>query len=126
MLTAHAEKVGEIIILHLQGRIVRGAEIATLCSAVMECDASVLVLDLAGINLIDAGGLGAMLELRDLTQSKGIEFRLTNVTQLVQQVFQITHLDSVFEISPVERTFTDAVAIRPEHDAESVCACVYQ
>jgi anti-anti-sigma factor len=122
MLKAHAEKVGDIITLHLQGRIVRGAEIAALRSEVMECDASVLVLDLAGIDLIDAGGLGAMLELRDWTRSKGIEFRLINVNQLVQQVFEITRLDSVFKISPMERTFTDAVAIQPEHDAEAVCA----
>jgi anti-anti-sigma factor len=71
-----------------------------LHSAVLaQVDASVVVLDLARVNTIDAGGLGVMLELREHTESKGIELRLENVTKLVRQILEITKLDSVFEIS---------------------------
>ena len=66
-----------------------------------QTDASVFVLDLARVNTIDAGGLGLMLELRQQTQSRGIEFRLKNVTKLVRQVLEITRLDSVFEMTAV-------------------------
>jgi anti-anti-sigma factor len=61
-----------------------------------------VVLDLAQVALIDASGLGALLELREWTQSMGIEFRLMNIRKLVQQVFEITRLDTVFEISSPE------------------------
>jgi anti-sigma B factor antagonist len=62
-------------------------------------DVSTVVLDLARVNRIDAGGLGVLLELREQSQGKGIEFKLMNVTKLVKQVLEITRLDSVFEIS---------------------------
>jgi len=60
-----------------------------------ERDASVVVIDLARVGIIDAGGLGLMLELRQRTESSGIEFRLKNVTKLVKEVLEITRLESV-------------------------------
>ena len=61
-------------------------------------EASTVVLDLGGVSTIDAHGLGMMLQLREATETKGIEFRLVNVTQLVRRILEITRLDSVFEI----------------------------
>jgi len=58
----------------------------------------VVVLDFARVELIDARGLGVLLELQEFTQSRGIEFRLINVNSLVQQVLNISRLNSVFEI----------------------------
>jgi anti-anti-sigma regulatory factor len=40
-----------------------------------------------------------LLELREFTQAKGIEFKLVNVPQLVQHVSEITCLNTVFKIS---------------------------
>ena len=57
-----------------------------------------VVLDFARVELIDARGLGVLLELQEFTQSRGIEFRLINVNSLVQQVLNISRLNSVFEI----------------------------
>ena len=61
---------------------------------------SVIVLDLARVDTIDARGQGVMLELRRQTESRGIRFRLMNVNRLVRRVLEITRLDSVFEIIP--------------------------
>lgn len=97
MLKVYEKKSGDVTILCLQGQLVTG-EAETLREAVLsQFDALALVLDLRGVSRIDAGGLGVLLELRAHTLSKGIEFGLTNVTRLVQQVLEITHLDSVFE-----------------------------
>ena len=99
MLKVYAKNLGDIAILCLQGRVVRG-ETAALRNAVnSQSDASAVVLDLARVSAIDAGGLGVMLELREQTQSKGIEFRLINVTKLVARILEITRLDSVFEVT---------------------------
>lgn len=99
MLEIQTTKLGSVAVLKMQGRIVRG-DIDTLRTAVVEqMDASTLILDLSRVQMIDAGGLGVMLELRAYTESKGIEFRLRNVTALVKRILEITRLDSVFKIS---------------------------
>jgi|SRR5262245_58596622 len=112
MLRVQVNKFGNVVVLSLQGRVVRG-ETDVLRRAVLgQTEASVVVLDLAGVNTIDAGGLGLMLELREQTQSRGIEFRLKNVTKLVRQVLEITRLDSVFEISTVSEPLRANLARR--------------
>ena len=99
MLRVHAKNLGSVAILCLQGRMVRG-EIAALRDALhSQSEVSAVVLDLARVSTIDAGGLGLMLELREQTQSKGIEFKLMNVTKLVSRLLEITRLNSVFEIT---------------------------
>jgi len=100
MLKVHNRNLGNIAILCLQGRLVTG-ETAALRNAVhSQSEVSAVVLDFARVNTIDAAGLGVMLELREEIESKGIEFRLTNVTKLVRRLLELTHLDSVFEITP--------------------------
>lgn len=100
MLKMQVERFGNVTVLHLQGRIVNGVATRTLRQAVLaETNASVMVLDFAEVELIDASGLGTLVELRKWSQSKGVEFRLINVNGLVEQVLEITRLNTVFEIS---------------------------
>lgn len=99
MLKVHAKNFGTVAILCLQGRMVRG-ETAALHKAVhSQSGVSAVVLDLARISTVDAGGLSVMLELRKQTQSKGIDFKLMNVTKLLSGVLEITRLNSVFEVT---------------------------
>lgn len=99
MLEVHVRKFGDVAILYLQGRIIRG-ETAVLRNVMnSQTEVSTIVLDLGGVNVIDAHGLGVMLRLREESQTKGFEFKLVNVTKLVRRILGITRLDSVFEIS---------------------------
>ncbi len=99
MLKVHAKNIGTVAILCLQGQIVTG-EAAALRNAVhSQSRISALILDLARVSTIDAGGLGVMLELREQTQAKGIDFKLMNVTKLVSWVLEITRLNTVFEVT---------------------------
>ena len=98
MLKVKSEKLGDVTVLHLRGGIVNGVA-ATLREAVFtRAQGAAIVLDLAKVDLIDASGLGTLLELREWTQSKGIEFKLMNVSRFVRRVLEVTRLDSVFEI----------------------------
>jgi anti-anti-sigma factor len=99
MLKVHAKRLGNVAILCLKGRVVTGETVALRKAVDSESDVSAVVLDLARVNTIDAGGLGVMLELREQTESKGIDFKLMNVTKLVSRVLEITHLNSVFEVT---------------------------
>jgi len=99
MLKVHAKNLGNVAILCLQGRMVRG-ETAALHKAVhSQSGVSAVILDLGRVSTVDAGGLGVMLELREQTRSKGIAFKLMNVTKLVSRVLEITRLNSVFEVT---------------------------
>ena len=99
MLKVHAKNLGTVAIFCLQGRIVNG-ETQNLRNAVHSVsEVSAVILDLARVTAVDAGGLGVMLELREQAQSKGIRFELMNVTKLVRRVLEVTRLDSVFQIT---------------------------
>jgi anti-anti-sigma factor len=122
MLTIGNTRMGNVAVLCLQGRIVRG-EADDLRGAVLaQLDADVVVLDLARVNTIDAGGLGSLLDLREQTESRGIEFRLMNVTRLVGQVLEITRLSSVFGML-TEREVLSRIRPRPFAPVRQLAAC---
>lgn len=113
MLEVRAEKLGDVTLLQLRGRIVSGDATETLSQAVRaQTGACALVPDLANVDLIDARGLGVLVELRQWTQSRGIEFRLMNVTRLVHQVLAMTRLDTVLQMSSQERVQRATAATR--------------
>jgi anti-anti-sigma factor len=100
MLKVHTRKLGNVAVVSVQGRIVNG-ETASLREVVdAQSTVNTVLLDLARVSTIDASGLGLMLEMREQTQSKGMRFKLMNVTKLVGRVLEVTKLDSVFEITP--------------------------
>lgn len=119
MLQIQTKKRGNVAILSLDGKLVRGETDGLRRAVKAQVEASVIVLDLACVNIVDAGGLGTMLELREHTESKGIELRLKNVNQLVKRVLEITKLDSVFEMS--ENYVLSASPQPPPIFREAVC-----
>jgi anti-anti-sigma factor len=125
MLKVSAEKFGGTAILRFEGRIAVGGGTEILRNAVIsQVDVNAVILDLARVSGIDAGGLGAMLELREVIQSKGVAFRLMNVTKLVGQLLRLTCLDSVFEISTEVEVLSVASAGRPAA-AVGTPACLF-
>lgn len=105
MLSVNSRNLGNVAVLCLQGRIVNG-ETAPLRKAVRaQSGVSAVVLDLGRVSTIDASGLGLLLQLRDEIQARGIRLRVMNASRLVQRIFEITRLDSVFEVaSTFEKT----------------------
>ena len=100
MLKVYTRNLGSVAVVGLQGRIVNG-ETASLREAVdSQSKANAIVLDLARVTAVDAGGLGMLLELRRHAESNGAGLKLMNVSKFVRQVLEITRLDSVFEIIP--------------------------
>ena len=122
MLKVHAKILGTVAVLCVRGRIVNG-ETEILRNAVRSLpEVSAVILDLARVTTVDAGGLGVMLELREQAESNGIRFELMNVTKLVSRVLEITRLDSVFQItSAVE--FFPAVSRSRRAPAAALASC---
>jgi anti-sigma B factor antagonist len=98
MLQVAVEHSADTAILHCVGRIVAGDEADVLKAAVM-CQASrrVVLLDLAGVETVDAAGLGLLIFLQTTGYAVGFELQLTNPTRRVRELLELTRLDSVFE-----------------------------
>jgi anti-sigma B factor antagonist len=108
MLNVHTRNLGNATILYIQGQIVSG-ESDVLCrtfDSISETKA--VILDLARVTILDAHGLGVMLELRERAQAKGIRLKLKNVPRLINRVLEISQLDSVFQITSRARYFPSA------------------
>ena len=114
MLKVHIKKIGTSVILCLQGRMVIGATLALRQTMEGLTDVTSIVFDLNGVSLIDAHGLGFMLELREQLKAKGIEFRLIHLTDRVRRVFEITRLNTVFEIMSQSRLLTFSRKVGPQ------------
>jgi anti-sigma B factor antagonist len=99
MLEVQVKTSGTIAVLSLQGQVVNGEKEILRNAVESLSEVSAVKLDLAGVTIVDAGGLGVMLELREQTRTKGIRFELMNVTKWVNRVLEVSRLDSVFHIT---------------------------
>ncbi len=99
MLHVSVEDLGENVVLHCVGRIVRGYETALLCAAVRHYGRGI-TLDLSCVEAIDAAGIGALISL----QAAGIYLQILNPTKAVRELLRITRLDTVFEIYSSDQT----------------------
>lgn len=103
MLYTTVEVFGNTTVLRCKGRIVIGNAYAILRNAVLSpTHTRMLVLDLAQVDRIDAGGLGVLVQLRQWANSHAIRLRLMNVMNQVEHVLELTRLDGIFEFCSVE------------------------
>ena len=106
MLKITVQRLGDIRVLRCHGRIVAGDAGSILRNAVLGLrHTRMLVIDLARVKRIDAGGLGVLLGLRESARSSAIMFRLMNATKRVEEILELTHLQRVFEFCSVREFF---------------------
>src|ERR1700758_1337507 len=86
--------------LYCQGRIVFGMEIETLRSVTMSRPERALEIDLAGIETVDASGLGLLVELQHWATAGGRSLHFTNASQFVARLVVLTRLYDVLAITP--------------------------
>jgi len=104
MLRIITEHIADTAVLHCFGRIIAGAEAETLKDAVAgEADKRLVMLDLAGVDAIDARGLGLLVFLQTLGYALGFDLQLTNPMPRMRELLDLTRLDSVLEITHSER-----------------------
>ena len=105
MLNIQTRKMETVAIVSVSGQIVVG-ETDILFAAVQSLDdVRAVILDLSGVNIVDASGLGVLLKLRERAQAKGIRFELMNVGKWVSKVLKVVCLDSVFHVTSAVESF---------------------
>jgi anti-anti-sigma factor len=114
MLDIRIHNANDTAILACQGRLVLGRATETLESATQSVSARMLVLDLAGVEGIDAAGLGMLIRIKQRAEGAGKRLRLLNPCPLVQEMLALTRLDKVLEVC------SDAPAVRLRRWSEFV------
>jgi anti-anti-sigma factor len=99
MLKIHAKNLDNVAVLSLEGRVVNGETEALRNAMRYLSPTGGVILDLAQVATVDAHGLGVMLELREQAVARGLRFKVINVNAPLNRIFEITRLDSVFEIN---------------------------
>ena len=103
MLKLHIKKLDAVQVLSLEGQIVNGDTETLRSTFELASGASDIILDLSNVTIVDAHGLGVLLQLREQALAKGVHLQLRNVNAPLYRIFEITRLDTVFEINcPVE------------------------
>jgi len=110
MLNVTIQHSEDMAVLRCVGRIVAGDEADILRKAVLsQANRRTVVLDLTRVDAIDGAGMGVLLFLQGWARATEVDLKLMNPTSRVRELFELTNLDSVFEIFSSE----DAVSSRP-------------
>jgi len=113
MLTINVRHMGEAVILGLNGTLLIPDDPEALFETVsgwVKRGGRLVVLDIAGLARIDAGGLGALVRSRNLLASLDGELRLVNPTGFVGDTLRLTRLDALIPTFRVEPARASAAA----------------
>ena len=72
MLKVHAKRLDDVAVLCLEGQIING-DTELIRSAVQSASGDI-ILDFSNVCVVDAHGLGVLLQLREQAHAKGIHF----------------------------------------------------
>ncbi len=59
-----------------------------------------IVLDLTAVQYMDSSGVASLVKLLSSTRRQNIELKLCGMAPRVKSIFEITRLDTVFDICP--------------------------
>jgi anti-sigma B factor antagonist len=101
-LSLETRNLGDVMVVHCQGRIVYRDEAAALSRLVGEIidQRGKVVLDLGGVNSIDSAGIGELVFLHTWAQARKADLKCASPSPLVRDLLQLTNLSSVLEIHP--------------------------
>ncbi|HSZ62351.1 MAG TPA: STAS domain-containing protein [Terriglobales bacterium] len=99
-LTLDAGSSGGAVVLHCQGRIIFQGEARELCGIVTEVlpAARRMVVDLAGVDLVDSGGLGELVLTHMWAEAAGYSLKFASPKRSLRRLFEITNLVAVFDV----------------------------
>lgn len=99
-LTLEAGHPGIAVVLHCQGRIIFRTDASALSTIVTEVlpSARRMVVDLAGVDSVDSGGLGELVLTHMWAEAAGYTLKFACPKKSVRHLLEITNLVSVFDV----------------------------
>jgi anti-sigma B factor antagonist len=101
-LSLEARVTEDVTVISCKGRIAYGAEAAALSGEFAELAPQTrrVVIDLSGVEMIDAAGLGALISVALTAQASQCSVKLAAPGNLIRELLDLTKLTSVFEVHP--------------------------
>jgi anti-sigma B factor antagonist len=90
---------GGAVVLHCEGRIIFGPEARSLTDIVANVLPSSrrMVVDLAGVEVVDSAGLGELVLLHMWAEAAGYALKFASPRNSVRRVLELTNLSAVFD-----------------------------
>ena len=123
VLRVHFERTNDVAVLLCSGRLVRGHDLDLLRECLTHLEhVRMIVLDLAAVEMIDAGALGMLVFLHHWGMENGIRLKIVNPSHLVREMFVRTRLNCVFDIATLEDVL-EILAPTSEGPSRFAAAC---
>jgi len=92
----------DVAVIRCKGRIAYGIEAGALSEEIAELAPQPrrVVIDLSGVEMIDAAGLGELVSVAVAAQASGCSIMLAAPGDFIRRVLTLTNLTSVFEVYP--------------------------
>jgi len=117
-LTLEAGNSTGAVVLHCQGRIIFHGEARALSTIVADVlpAAHRMVVDLAGVDSVDSGGLGELVLTHMWAEAAGHTLKFASPNKSVRHLFEVTNLASVLD---VYASVAEAMAAMVQEEAQS-------
>jgi len=91
-----------VTVICCKGRIAYGIEAVALSGEISELarQTSRVVIDLSGVEMMDAAGLGALISVALTAQASQCSVKLAAPSDRIRQLLELTNLTLVFELYP--------------------------
>jgi anti-anti-sigma factor len=83
----------------------RGNQLRQEISTAVASGAKNILVDLQQVSFMDSSGLGALVSSLKTARSAGAEFYVCSVADQVQMLFEMTHMNRVFQILADQNEF---------------------
>ena len=95
------KKTGDVVIVDVEGQLIVGnrQELKQKVLDELEKGERKFLIDFAQTGYIDSSGLGVLVSLSKKIREHGGELRLANLNDDLQTLFELTKLDTLFQIA---------------------------
>ena len=107
-LSVETRVIEDVAVICCTGRIAYGLEAAALSGEIAELAPQIrrVVIDLSGVQMIDAAGLGALISVAMTARAGRYSVKLAAPCNRVRQLLELTKLTTIFELSPTVEAAT--------------------
>ena len=100
MLKVNIERIGDVTVIHCEGRVVQSAAAFRLSDAVtQQGNTRAVLVDLSNVQSVEGGGLGMLVFLQRWAGEHGIQFKVFDPPAFVRQRIRQVRWASELEIA---------------------------
>ena len=100
-MTFQVQTEGDVTVVAVEGQLIVGnrQELKQTVLDALEAGSRQFLIDFAGTGYIDSSGLGVLVSLSKKIREHDGELRLANLNDDLRSLFELTKLDTLFQIS---------------------------